>query len=117
MFLEIIPIRSLITTPNNPVCDPCVFAGPLGAPHFENSQVLETSPWRVRDSFLQIDLQNAEASVEADALAIKDLVRSSFGFDVVNTMVKEEFMSWLMRAFQEYVKGTIHADDQNVWTI
>ncbi|CAE7242902.1 rngB [Symbiodinium pilosum] len=80
-------------------------------------QVLETSPWRVRDSFLQIDLQNAEASVEADALAIKDLVRSSFGFDVVNTMVKEEFMSWLMRAFQEYVKGTIHADDQNVWTI
>ena len=80
-------------------------------------QVLETSPWRVRDSFLQIDLQNAEASVEADAVAIKDLVHNSCGFDVVNTMVKEEFMSWLMRAFQEYVKGTIQANDPNVWHV
>ena len=78
--------------------------------------VLESSPWQVRDRFQRIDLRNARASVQADEDAIKNLVHSSCGFDVVNSMVKDEFMAWLLRAFQEYVKGTIehpadHLDD------
>jgi hypothetical protein len=51
-------------------------------------------------SLTAIDAEKAEASVQADGDAIKDVIRSTTGFEVVNETVKCALVSWLASAFE-----------------
>ncbi|CAE7408739.1 rngB, partial [Symbiodinium pilosum] len=59
----------------------------------------------LRQRIHNIDLSQAQASVEADEIRIKSLVQSGCGFDVVNHVVQEELLAWSERAFSDYLRS------------
>lgn len=61
-------------------------------------------------SLAAIDTEAAQASVEADALEIKSLIRNSIGFKAVNETVKCALTAWLGSAFGECLKMSSISD-------
>jgi len=59
---------------------------------------------RLSSALTAIDTENAEASFQADADAIKNLIRATSGFSSVDDSVKYALMRWLAFAFETCLK-------------
>ena len=59
---------------------------------------------KIKGNLSKIDVESAEASVEHDAVTVKSQIRSTVGFDVVNTSVKESMSKWCGNVFQSLIK-------------
>lgn len=55
----------------------------------------------IAESLSRVDLQNAEATVEADKLTIHQLVTESIGFETVNEEVLAAMRGWVAAAAED----------------
>ena len=58
----------------------------------------------ITDNLSKIDAEIAEASVEQDAVTVKNQIRSTVGFDAVNTSVKGSMLKWCGNVFQSLIQ-------------
>ena len=57
----------------------------------------------ITDNLSKIDAETAEASVEQDAVTVKSQIRSTVGFDAVNTSVKNSMKAWCTSVFADLI--------------
>merc|ERR1712151_1181999 len=65
---------------------------------------------RVTSHMRAVDSASAVATVKADETKVKQLIRSTVGFDTVNQQVVNFMMSWVGTEVQHYMKAVVSAE-------
>ena len=63
---------------------------------------LEQNHDYVKKSLAQVDVEKAEASVPADAKDVKQIIKSTVGFNHVNRIIMQRMIQWMASVSQQH---------------